>query len=56
MIKNYCIIYEKFNWDESCNYEISQHEIVIPAQNLFDAIHYCHNILEIKNIKKVYEL
>lgn len=56
MIKEYCIIYEKFDWYEGYVTAKSQHEIVIPAQNLFDAVDYCHNILEIKNIKKVYEL
>lgn len=55
MIKEYCIIYRQDYYNGHV-FEIREKEIRIPAQNLFDAVDYCHNILEIKNIKKVYEL
>ena len=55
MIKEYCIVYEKKNFDGDC-VEKTEHQIRIPALYLFDAVDYAHNTLELDNIKEVFEL
>ena len=55
MIKEYLIMYEKNERGE--NYvEINTYQIRIPGLTLFDAVDYAHNMLELDNIKEVYEV
>lgn len=55
MIKEYLITYEKNDRGESY-VEINTYQIRIPGLTLFDAVDYAHNMLELDNIKEVYEV
>lgn len=55
MIKEYLITYEKNESDERY-VEITTYQIRIPGLTLFDAVDYAHNMLELDNIKEVYEV
>ena len=64
MIKEYCIIYEKFEGTTVMSaegpigtygtYEIKT--VTIPAINMLEAIKYATKALEIENIKECFEL
>lgn len=55
MIKEYGIIYEKKEYYGN-QFEITEHQIKIPALTLFDAVDYAHNTLELEEIKEVFEV
>lgn len=50
MIKEYLIIYEKYDGRYIAS---TEHKITLPALNLFDAVDYAHNKLELQFIKEV---
>lgn len=54
MIKEYLITYEKNERGERY-VEINTYQIRIPGLTLFDAVDYAHNMLELDNIKEVFE-
>lgn len=55
MIKEYGITYEKKEY-YGTQFETTEHQIKIPALTLFDAVYYAHHVLELDNIKEVFEL
>ncbi|CAD0300097.1 hypothetical protein [Enterococcus phage vB_EhiS_268] len=52
MIKDYLITYEKKKYHGKY-FETTTHQIIIPAQTLFDAVDYAHHTLELERIKNV---
>lgn len=55
MIKEYLITYEKKKYN-GYGFDTTLHHIKIPGLTLFDAVDYAHNMLELDNIKEVYEV
>lgn len=56
MIKEYCIIYEHMELLEARYVRTTIESITIPSRNIFDAMNYAKEMLDINTIKEVFEI